>query len=139
VALNRLTEVRIDQNMPGEGKRKGSTTMGGVRWEWEEEVIELPYEGMFRIDVRSHSTGELVDDTRPEQKTSSQALSPSTASGSSTANVAWTSTVSGVISSSRSDLRQPVAVSWSIDPSGGNPQQPGGSTNPPPKTAAPSN
>jgi general secretion pathway protein I len=39
VALNRLTEVRIDQNMPAKGKRSGSTVMAGMRWEWQEEVI----------------------------------------------------------------------------------------------------
>jgi general secretion pathway protein I len=52
VALNRLTELRIDQNMPDKGKRSGNSTMGGSRWVWEEEVIELPIEGLFRIDVR---------------------------------------------------------------------------------------
>ena len=46
VALNRLTEMRIDQNMPDQGKRNGNTVMGGMRWEWEEEVIELPVKGI---------------------------------------------------------------------------------------------
>ena len=32
VALNRLTEVRIDQNMPAKGARTGNTVMGGQRW-----------------------------------------------------------------------------------------------------------
>ena len=65
VALNRLTEIRIDQHMPDMGKRSGNAVMGGMRWEWEEEVIELPIEGMFRIEVRAQPTGETVDDTRP--------------------------------------------------------------------------
>src|SRR3954471_14708110 len=56
VALNRLTELRIDRNMPDIGKHSGNSVMGGIRWEWQEEIIELPIKGMFRIDVRSHST-----------------------------------------------------------------------------------
>ena len=127
VALNRLTEIRIDQDMPSPGKRKGSTTMAGMRWEWEDEVTELPFEGLLRIDVRAHSTGELVDDTRPVEQGSAQKLTPSTASGNSTDKTAWTTTVSGVVSSSRSDRRQPVAVSFISNPNGNPPGgQPGG-------------
>jgi general secretion pathway protein I len=32
VALNRLTEVRIDQQMPGKGNRSGNSVMAGQRW-----------------------------------------------------------------------------------------------------------
>jgi general secretion pathway protein I len=110
VALNRLTEVRIDKSMRSKGRRNGSTTMAGTRWEWEEEVTELPFEGMLRIEVRAHSTGETVDDARPTEKPAAQALSPSTASGSSTDKTNWTSTVTGVVSSSRSDRLTPVAT-----------------------------
>jgi general secretion pathway protein I len=47
VALNRLTEIRIAQQFPSPGKRTGSAEMGGMRWQWEEEVTELPIEGML--------------------------------------------------------------------------------------------
>src|SRR5690349_17053492 len=89
VALNRLTEVRIDQNMPAKGARTGNTVMGGQRWEWKEEVTELPIKGMFRIEVRAHPTGELVDDTRPVDKPTEQKLSPSTSAGTATDSIAW--------------------------------------------------
>jgi general secretion pathway protein I len=56
VALNRLTEIRIDRDMPQLGRRKGSAVMGGQRWEWEEEVTELPVEGMFRTPPGKRST-----------------------------------------------------------------------------------
>ena len=46
VALNRLAELRIDKNMPDVGKRKGNSVLGGMRWEWEEEVVELPVQGI---------------------------------------------------------------------------------------------
>ena len=53
VALNRLTELRIDKNMPDPGKHKGNSVLGGMRWEWEEEVVELPIKGLWRIDVHA--------------------------------------------------------------------------------------
>jgi len=52
VALNVLTDIRIGQQMPDPGKRTGNAEMGGLRWQWEQEVSELPVKGMWRIDVR---------------------------------------------------------------------------------------
>ena len=145
VALNRLTEIRMAVDMPGEGRRKGSTTMAGMRWEWEEEVTELPVvEGLFRVDVRAHATGELGNDTGPEQQSASQTVTPTTSSGSESSKTNWTSTVTGVIGSSRSPLRQPVAAPFAGSPNNnpgqpGQPGQPGGAPPPnPPKTGAPS-
>lgn len=119
VALNRLTEVRIDQQMPGKGKRSGDTVMAGTRWEWQEEVTELPIKGLFRVEVRAHSTGETVDDSRPVDKPAAQTLSPSKSSGSSKDTIAWTTTVTGVVGSARSDIRDAVAA-----PFEGNQQTP---------------
>jgi general secretion pathway protein I len=139
VALNRLTEVRIDQNMPAKGARTGNTVMGGQRWEWKEEVIELPIKGLFRIEVRAHPTGELVDDTRPVDKPTAQQLSPSTSSGSATDSIAWTTSVVGVVGSARSDIRDSVAAPFEGTMQA--PQNPGGNpanTPAPPKSGAPS-
>lgn len=131
VALNRLSEIRMDRDMPSLGKRKGNTVMAGTRWEWEEEVSELAFDGMFRIDVRAHNTGEAVDDTRPTARNSAQSKTETSPSGTSTNSIAWTATVSGVMGSSRSDMRTAVAVSWSADPNNPNPggPQPGGQPN----------
>ena len=155
VALNRLTELRIDKNMPDPGKRKGNSVLGGMRWEWEEEVQELPVQGMWRVDVRAHATGEMVEDSRPEEKSQSQKLTPSTSSGSSLDKVAWTSTVTGVVSTARSDLMQPApdfAANQQNNPGGnpggnpgnnpgnnpGSPNNPGNPATPvPPGTPAP--
>jgi general secretion pathway protein I len=139
VALNRLTEVRIAVDMPGTGRRKGSTTMGGQRWEWEEEVTELPLQGMFRVDVRSHATGEMVDDTKPVQTSNSQsATSTSSSTAAESQKIAWTSTVTGVVGASRSQIRTPIATPWSGNPSNNPPGNPGGPAPAPPKTGAPS-
>jgi len=110
VALNRLAELRIDRNMPGKGKRTGKSDMAGMRWEWEEEVSDLPVDGLFRIDVRAHSTGEVVDDSKPVDKPTEQKLSPSTPSGAEMEKTAWTSTVTGVVSRARADLLTAVAT-----------------------------
>jgi general secretion pathway protein I len=126
VALNRLTEARIDKNMPDKGKRTGNTVMAGMRWEWEEEVVELPIKGMFRIDVRAHSTGEFVDDSKPEEKPTAQTLSKSTPSGTSLEKTAWTSTVTGVVSSARSQRLTPYATPWVGSLQSNNPTNPGG-------------
>jgi general secretion pathway protein I len=149
VALNRVTEVRIAQSMPTEGRRMGNTVMAGMRWEWEEEVTELPVQGMFRVDVRSHNTGEPVDDTRPADKPTAQATTPTTSSSTAADRIPWTSTATGVVGTSRSDLRQPVGAPLTGtvtpgpggQPPGGQPpgaQPPGGTPTPPPKTPAPS-
>ncbi len=69
VALNRLTEIRIAQQMPDKGKRTGNAEMGGMRWQWEQEVTEMPLvEGLFRVDVRVRPTGETVDENREPRK-----------------------------------------------------------------------
>ena len=126
VALNRLTELRIDKNMPDVGKRKGNSVLGGMRWEWEEEVVELPVQGLLRIDVRAHATGEAVDDSRPVEKPTTQKLTPSSPSGASLDKATWTTTVTGVVSTARSDLMQPrAAATWALPQNnnpGGNPK-----------------
>jgi general secretion pathway protein I len=138
VALNRLTELRIDKNMPDPGKRKGNSVLGGMRWEWEEEVVELPVKGLWRIDVHAHATGESVDDSRPVEKPTSQKLTPSSASGTSLDKATWTTTVTGVVSTARSDLMQalpPMAGSPQNNTPGGNPK--GGPGNTPGSPNAP--
>jgi general secretion pathway protein I len=139
VSLNRLTEIRMAVDMPSTGRRKGSSVMGGMRWEWEEEVSQLPVQGMFRVEVRSRATGETVDDTRPTEQSKSQAVTPTTSSGASTANAQWTSTATGVVGASRSDMKAPLTAPMSGNTSAGpGPGGPPGTPNPPPKTGAPS-
>ena len=127
VALNRLTELRIDKNMPDPGKRKGNSVLGGMRWEWEEEVVELPgaVKGLWRIDVQARATGESVDDSRPVDKPTAQKLTPSSPSGSSLDKANWMTTVTGVVSTARSDFTQPAPAlvgSPQNNPPGGNPK-----------------
>lgn len=134
VALNRLTEMRIAQQMPQPGKRTGKTDMAGTRWQWESEVVELPVvKGMFRIDVHVRATTEAVDTKVPVQKPTAQTEPESTAAGSDLDDVAWATTVTGVVGSSRSAIRLPVAASYAGSPQSGGPggtNNPGGTGNP---------
>jgi general secretion pathway protein I len=151
VALNRLTEIRTAKLMPDPGKRTGSAEMGGMRWQWEEEVGELPIKGMFRIDVRARPTGETVDDSRELDKPTSQQVAKTESSTSATDKLNWTTTVTGVMSGSRSQLQD--AIAWPMrgqttgsaqgspnNPTPGSPNTPGApgvpsnpGTNPSPK------
>jgi len=125
VALNRLTEIRIGQQMPDKGKRTGNAEMGGMRWQWEEEVIELPVKGMFRVEVHARPTGEFVDDKHTVSKPTSQKDADTSAAGAELDKVAWTSTAIGVVGSSQSARRDAIAA-----PFAGNlqaaPNKPGG-------------
>ena len=110
VALNRLTEIRIAQQMPDTGKRTGNSVMGGMRWQWEEEVIELPVKGMFRIDVRAHATGETVDDSQPvRQAHDAEADAELSRAAASLDKLSWTTTVTGVVGTARSDRHAAIA------------------------------
>lgn len=111
VALNRLTEIRIARQMPPPGKRTGNAEMGGMRWQWEEEITEMELvKGLFRVDVRARPTGETVDDSRTVEKPTSQTETKSESSGSETAKLAWTSTVTGFIGSAQSDRVDAIAT-----------------------------
>jgi len=134
VALNRLTEIRISQQMPDPGKRAGNTVMGGMRWQWEQEVTELPVKGMFRVDVRARPTGETVDDTRAvEQQQTAQKESESSPSGGELEKANWSTTVTGVVSAARSDRMTALGLPLRGNITGApNNQGPGGPVTPAP-------
>lgn len=116
VALNRLTEVRIAQQMPDKGRRTGNTEMAGMRWQWEEEVIELPVKGMFRVEVRSRPTGEFVDDRKTDSKSTEQKESESRSAGSEVDELAWTTSAVGVVGTSQSQRREAIAAAFIGEP-----------------------
>jgi general secretion pathway protein I len=127
VALNRLTEIRIAQQMPDKGRRTGNTEMGGMRWQWEEEVTELPtVKGLFKIEVRARPTGEFVDDQKTVSKPTAQKESESTSAGSEVDKLPWTTTVIGVVGTSQSSRREALAAEYIGQPAAGGPGAPGG-------------
>jgi general secretion pathway protein I len=52
VAMNRLTETRLEPEFPGIGRREGEIEMGGSRWVWQQEVVRTPIDGVMQITVR---------------------------------------------------------------------------------------
>jgi general secretion pathway protein I len=126
VALNRLTELRIAQQMPDKGRRTGNTDMAGMRWQWEEEVIELPVKGMFRIEVRARPTGEFVDDQKTVTKTTEQKETESRSAGSEVDKLSWSTSVIGVVGTSQSQRREAIAAEFIGQPQNGAPGTPGG-------------
>ena len=137
VALNRLTEVRIAQQMPDKGRRTGNTDMAGMRWQWEEEVIELPIKGMFRIEVRARSTGEFVEDQKTVAKPGAQKESESKSAGDEMDKLAWTTSVVGVVGTSQSARREAVAAEFGTASQTGAPGGPGGGKGAPGETHNP--
>jgi general secretion pathway protein I len=67
VALNRLTETRLEPEFPAEGTREGTAEMGGTRWTWRQEIVRTPIEGVLQITVRVRSDG--TDGTAPVDRT----------------------------------------------------------------------
>jgi general secretion pathway protein I len=127
VALNRLTEIRISKQMPDVGKRLCKSIMSGMRWQTEEEVTELPIKGMFRIDVHARPTGETVDDSREPEKPAAQQDPQCDTATDADAKLSWTTTVTGIISSSRSDRHD--AIAWPLHGQAGQ-AGPGGGAHP---------
>jgi len=135
VGLNRLTEIRIAQQMPDEGKRTGNAEMGGLRWQWEQEVTEMPLvDGLFRVDVRVRPTGEAVDETRDPEKPTAQTETESKSSGSETDKLTWTTTVTGFVGSARSERHDPIAAPMRGRAGSGESNNPGGGKNGEPST-----
>jgi general secretion pathway protein I len=51
VAMNKLTEVRLQPNAPGIDKTSDEVEMAGRKWRWTMEVKQTPVESMRRIDI----------------------------------------------------------------------------------------
>jgi len=127
VALNRLTEIRIAQQMPDKGRRTGNTEMAGMRWQWEEEVVELPtVKGMFKVEVRARPTGEFVDDQKTVRQSTAQKETETQSAGSEVDKLPWTTSVIGVVGTSQSARREAVAAQYVGQPETGGPGAPGG-------------
>jgi general secretion pathway protein I len=52
VALNRVTEVRLNAKLPSKGKENGETDFAGHKWQWEQETTALDVPGVMRMDVK---------------------------------------------------------------------------------------
>jgi general secretion pathway protein I len=51
VAMNRLTEIRLQKSAPGIDKTSDEVEMAGRRWKWTMNVTQTPVETIRRIDI----------------------------------------------------------------------------------------
>lgn len=51
VALNRISELRLQKSKPGTGETTGETEFAGAKWPWRQIIVEQDVEGILRIDV----------------------------------------------------------------------------------------
>jgi general secretion pathway protein I len=65
VALNRISEVRLQRQRPEVGTTDGEAEFGGSRWQWRQEVSDPEMAGMLRVDV---SVGPLPAGGEPAQE-----------------------------------------------------------------------
>ena len=52
VAMNRISEARLEPEWPSTGTREGSAEMGGRRWQWRQEIGRTSFDGVVQITVR---------------------------------------------------------------------------------------
>jgi general secretion pathway protein I len=51
IAMNRLTEIRLQKTAPGIDKTSDEVEMAGRRWKWTMNVTQTPVETIRRIDI----------------------------------------------------------------------------------------
>jgi general secretion pathway protein I len=92
VAMNRLTEVRLQKTAPSIDKSSDEVEMGGRRWKWTMDVTQTPVETIRRIDIS----------VRPEDSSESTKLASITGfygtavAPPGTALIAWQGSDAGV-------------------------------------------
>ena len=52
IAFNQLTLTRITGQLPATGSTEGDLDFAGRRWHWKQDVTQMDFPGMLRIDVR---------------------------------------------------------------------------------------
>ncbi len=67
IALNRLTELRLQSTAPTAGKSEGELEYAGRRWRYEQEVVALDFPGLTRIDLRVRPA-DAAEPRRPGQR-----------------------------------------------------------------------
>jgi general secretion pathway protein I len=60
VAMNRLSETRLEPEFPADGIREGTEEMGGARWIWRQEISRTPIEGVRQITVSVRSAADAT-------------------------------------------------------------------------------
>lgn len=110
IALNRISEQRLQTRPPDEGTTSGTVEYAGRSWQWQQEVLPLAVDGVVRIDVH----------VRPADS----------AAARSDDEPGWTASVSGVAGDA---LAPPSGAEPDWDGTADRRQGPPGDTQPPPE------
>jgi general secretion pathway protein I len=112
IAMNRLTEARLQRTVPAIDKTSDEVEMAGRRWRWTMEVTQTPVESIRRIDIK----------VRPSEADEKSSLA----------------SVTGFYGTAISPPGT-VTIDWDGRLGGGAPRQPGGSgeQTPPPNEEPP--
>ncbi len=65
IALNQLTEMRLQQQVPEMGETNGDLEYADQRWIWRSRVSETGVENLYRVDVevsKENSPDDIVSD-----------------------------------------------------------------------------
>lgn len=57
IAMNKLTEVRLQRNAPKVDKSSDEVEMAGRTWRWTMEVAQTPVDSIRRIDIKVRAEG----------------------------------------------------------------------------------
>jgi general secretion pathway protein I len=61
IALNRLTEVRLDKALPSVDRTSGEVDYGRDKWKWQQTVTQTEVPGMRRVDVSVRHASDPED------------------------------------------------------------------------------
>ncbi len=64
IALNRITEARLEDQAPADEDMSGEVEYAGATWRWELRTIETPVKGIVRLEARA-ALADAAEDSWP--------------------------------------------------------------------------
>jgi general secretion pathway protein I len=64
IALNRITEARLEGQPPADDDMSGEVDFAGETWRWELKTLETPVRGIVRLEARA-ALAESAEDSWP--------------------------------------------------------------------------
>jgi general secretion pathway protein I len=104
VAMNRLTEMRLDGQAPRVAKSSDEIEMAGRRWRWTTTVTQTPVQSMRRIDV----SVRLADGDEASSLASVTGFYGSAIAAPGTTVVMWQGTVGGPDGTGDNEIPEPA-------------------------------
>ncbi|MCP3662586.1 MAG: type II secretion system minor pseudopilin GspI [Gammaproteobacteria bacterium] len=61
VAMNRMSESRLDQQAPVVGVKQGDLHFAKQNWQWQTKISETPDKNVYQIEVVVHREGDETE------------------------------------------------------------------------------